>query len=419
MKQAGAQFAAVAALFVTAAACGGSTTPTVQTDVGVTATTITLGNTNALSGPAAAYGTISNAAQAYYTYINNKGGINGRTITFKILDDVYNPANTVTLTKQLVEEDKVFGIFGGLGTQDQTSVRDYLNTQKVPQIFVYTGATTWGRDYGKPSTADPSIKYNYTIGWIPSYQAESHIYAKDILANHPSAKIGVLYQNDDYGNDYLKGLVDGLGSNASMIVDKESYDVTTASTASQVAKLKASGADTLLLFSTPKFTVQALVTVTKISWEPFIYVNSVSNPRTTMGAASKAGAALKNLTSVAYLKDPNDPQWANDAGMALYKQVIANCSTCDANNSFNLSGVAAAYTMVDVLQKAGSNLTRANVMNIAATQLNETNPFALPGVVIKTTPTDHFPISQMQLETWNGTGWTLQGSLLDVRGTIK
>ncbi|HEV2029473.1 MAG TPA: ABC transporter substrate-binding protein [Candidatus Dormibacteraeota bacterium] len=410
MTKAGSRFAALAALFVSIAACGGSTTPAAQSDVGITSNSILLGNTNALSGPAAAYGTISSAANAYYTYVNNHGGVNGRSITFKILDDVYNPANTVPLTKQLVEQDKVFGVFGGLGTQDQTSVRDYLNTQKVPQIFVYTGATTWGLDH---------TKYPWTVGWIPSYQAESHIYAKDILANHASAKIGVLYQNDDYGQDYLKGLTDGLGSSASMIVDKQSYDVTAATTASQVATLKAKGADTLFLFSTPKFTIQALVAVTALHWEPNIYVNSVSNPRTTVGAAAKAGAALKNMTSVAYLKDPNDSQWANDAGMVLYRQVIANCSTCDANNSFNISGVAAAYTMVDVLKQAGTNMTRQNVMNIASTQLNETNPFALPGVVIKTTSTDHFPISQMQLETWSGTGWTLQGSLIDVRGTIK
>ncbi|HEV2032977.1 MAG TPA: ABC transporter substrate-binding protein [Candidatus Dormibacteraeota bacterium] len=412
MTKTGSRIAAIAAFFVTVSACGGSgTTPVVATDVGITATTILIGNTNALSGPAAAYGTISNASAAYYNYINNQGGINGRRITYKILDDVYNPANTVTLTKQLVEQDQVFAIFGGLGTQDQTSVRDYMNTQKVPQIFVYTGATTWGLDYSA---------HNYTIGWIPSYQAESHIYAKDILANHASAKIGVLYQNDDYGNDYLKGLTDGLGASASsMIVSKVSYDVTTATVSSQIAQLKASGADTLVLDSTPKFTVQALVTVTALHWEPNIYLNSVSNPRTTMGAASKAGAALKNMVSVAYLKDPTDPQWANDTGMNLYKTVIALCTTCDANNGFNISGVAAAYTLVDVLKKAGSNLTRRNVMDIAATQLNETNPFTLPGVIVKTTPTDHFPISQMQLETWNGTGWTLQGSLLDVRGTIK
>ena len=229
------------------------------TDVGITSTEILLGNTNALSGPAAAYGTISNASNAYYTYVNStQGGVNGRKITYKILDDGYNPANTVTLTKQLVEQDKVFAMFGGLGTQAQTSVRDYMNAQKVPQIFVYTGATTWGLDYSK---------YNYTMGWIPSYQAESHIYAQDILKNHTSAKIGVLYQNDDYGTDYLKGLKDGLGSSASLIVDSQSYDVTAASVASQVATLKGKGVDTLFLFSTPKFTVQALVTVSKLNWD--------------------------------------------------------------------------------------------------------------------------------------------------------
>jgi branched-chain amino acid transport system substrate-binding protein len=412
MRHMGPRFAAVAAAFVTLAACGGSPAPTVATDVGISSTEILLGNTNALSGPAAAYGTISNASNAYYTYVNGQGGINGRKITYKILDDVYNPANTVTLTKQLVEQDKVFAIFGGLGTQDQTSVRDYMNAQKVPQIFVYTGATTWGLDYSA---------HNYTIGWIPSYQSESHIYAQDILKNHPNAKIGVLYQNDDYGTDYLKGLKDGLGSSSSLIVDSQSYDVTAATVASQVATLKGKGVDTLFLFSTPKFTVQALVTVSKLNWDSVnIYLNSVSNPRTTIGAAKTAGAALKNVTSVAYLKDPTDPQWNNDAGMKLYRTIIANCSTCDANNGFNISGVAAAWTLVDVLKKAGSNLTRRNVMDIAATQLNETdNPFVLPGVVVKTSSSDHFPISQMQTETWNGTGWTLQGSLIDTRGTIK
>ena len=411
MAKNGSRIAAIAAFLVTLAACGGSATPAAQTDVGITSDTILLGNTNALSGAASAYGTISNAANAYFTYINNQGGVNGRKITLKILDDVYLPANTVTLTKQLVEQDKVFAIYGGLGTQDQTSVRDYMNAQKVPQIFVFTGATTWGLDYAKTP---------WTIGWIPSYQAESHIYAKDILANHPSAKIAVLYQNDDYGQDYLKGLKDGLGSNASMIVDAESYDVTAASPASQLAKLKASGADTIFLFSTPKPSVQSLAIITALHWVPNnIYLNSVSNPTAYMLKAKGAGAALKNVTSTSYLKDPTDAQWANDAGMKLYRQVIANCSTCDANDAFNISGVASAYTMVDVLKLAGSNMTRKNVMDIAANQLNETNPFLLPGMVVKTTSTDHFPISQSQVITWNGTGWTLQGSLIDSRGTIK
>jgi branched-chain amino acid transport system substrate-binding protein len=411
MARTGSQIAAVAALLVTAAACGGSASPTVQTDVGITSNSILLGNTIAQSGAAAAYGTIGNAELAYFTYLNNtQGGINGRKITFKILDDAYNPAQTVPLTKQLVEQDKVFAMFSGLGTQAQTSVRDYLNAQKVPQLFVATGATTFMADFGQ---------HPYTIGWQPPYQGEGRIYAKDVLANHASAKIGVLYQNDDYGQDYLKGLTDGLGSNASMIVDKESYDVTAASTASQLATLKAKGADTLFLFTTPSFTIKSLVIVTALHWEPTIYLNSVSNPQVYMGIAAKAGAALKNVTSVGYIKDPTDPQWANDAGMKLYKTVIANCTTCNVNDGFNIYGAAVAYTMADVLNKAGSNLTRANVMSIAASNLNETNPFLLPGVVVKTTSSDHFPITQEQVITWNGTGWTLQGSLIDERGTIK
>ena len=357
MTQIGRRVAAVAALLFTLAACGGSSTPAAQSDVGITSNSILLGNTIALSGPAAAYGTIANASNAYFTYINNtQGGVNGRKITYKILDDVYNPANTVPLTKQLVEQDQVFAMFGGLGTQAQISVRDYLNSKKVPQLFVATGATTFMSDFAS---------HPYTIGWQPPYQGEGRIYAKDVVANHSGAKLGVLYQNDDYGQDYLKGLTDGLGSNASMIVDKQSYDVTAASIASQLSTLKGKGADTLFLFTTPGFTIKALVTVTALHWEPTIYLNSVSNPQVYMGLAKKAGAALKNVTSVGYLKDPTDPQWANDAGMKLYKEVIANCTACDATNGFNIYGVAVAYTMVDVLKKAGTNMTRKNVMDIA------------------------------------------------------
>ncbi len=411
MARMGPRLWVLAAFLVTMAACGGSNGTPTATDVGVTSNSILLGNTIAQSGPAAAYGTIANAELAYFTYVNNtQGGVNGRKINFKILDDAYTPANAVTLTKQLVEQDQVFAMFSGLGTQTQTSVRDYLNTKKVPQLFVATGATTFMADYGM---------HNWTIGWQPPYQGEARIYAKDILANHPSAKIGVLYQNDDYGQDYLKGLTDGLGSNASMIVDKESYDVTAASTAAQLATLKAKGVDTLFLFTTPGFTIKSLAIVTAIHWEPkSIYLNSVSNPQVYMGIAKKAGAALKNVTSVGYIKDPTDPQWASDDGMKLYMTVIANCSTCNAKDGFNIYGVAVAYTMVDVLKQAGSNLTRQNVMNIAANQLNETNPFLLPGVNVKTTSSDHFPITQEQVITWNGTGWTLQGSLIDERGTI-
>jgi branched-chain amino acid transport system substrate-binding protein len=286
-----------------------------------------------------------------------------------------------------------------------------MNTKKVPQLFVATGATTFMADFAS---------HPYTIGWQPPYQGEARIYAKDVLTNHAGAKIGVLYQNDDYGQDYLKGLKDGLGSNASMIVDAESYDVTAASTASQLATLKAKGADTLFLFTTPAFTIKSLVITTALHWEPTIYLNSVSNPQVYMGIAAKAGAALKHVTSVGYIKDPTDPQWANDAGMKLYKTVIANCSTCNVNDGFNIYGAAVAWSMVDVLKQAGSNMTRANVVSIATSGLNETaNPFLLPGVVVKTTSSDHFPITQEQVITWSGTGWSLQGSLIDERGTIK
>ena len=420
MVRTGPRVAALAAFLVTVVACGSSNAPVVAHDVGVTDTTILLGNTTAQSGPAASYGTIANAENAYFSYIDNQGGINGRRIIFQILDDAYNPAQTVPLTKQLVEQNQVFAMFGGLGTQPQTSVRDYLNSQKVPQLFVATGATTFMADFGKASTTDPTIKYNYTIGWQPPYQGEARIYAKDIVANHPSAKIGVLYQNDDYGQDYLKGLTDGLGASASLIIDKESYDVTAANQTAQLVKLKASGADTLFLFTTPVPTIRALATITALGWSPQTYVNSVSNPQSYMAAAAKAGAKLEKVTSVGYLKDPTDPQWASDAGMALYNTVIALCKTCQPNNGFNIYGVAVAWSMVDVLKQAGSNLTRANVMSIAASGLNETNnPFLLPGVVVKTTPTDHFPITQEQVITWSNNGWHLQGSLIDERGTIK
>jgi len=409
------RLAAVTALLFTLAACGGSAGNAPQTDVGITSTTISLGNTIAQSGAAAAYGTIGNAELAYFTYVNNtQGGVNGRKIQFKILDDAYNPAQTVPLTHQLVEQDQVFAMFSGLGTQAQTSVRDYLNGKKVPQLFVATGATTFDLDYSKNT---------WSLGWQPPYQGEARIYAKDVVKNHPSAKIGVLYQNDDYGQDYLKGLTDGLGDKASMIVAKQSYDVTAANPFPQLTQLKAANVDTVFLFSTPKASIQSLAYLTAIHWEPTVYLNSVSNPQVYMTLAAKSGAALKNVTSVGYLKDPTDPQWASDAGMQLYKQVIANCSTCNVNDGFNIYGAAVAWTMVDVLKKAGNTLTRKNVMDIAANQLNESgsnaNPFLLPGVTVKTTSNDHFPIMQEQVITWSGTGWTLQGGLIDERGTIK
>ena len=405
--------APLAALLVFVAACGGgsSSGSIVATDVGVTSTQITLGNTISLTGVAAAYGTIANAENAYFTYVNSQGGVNGRKINFLIRDDGYNPANTVPATKELVEQDQVFAMFSGLGTQPQTSVRDYLNGKKVPQLFVATGATTFSADYSSNK---------YTLGWQPAYQGESRIYAAKVLKDNPNAKIGVLYQNDDYGQDYLKGLTDGLGSKASsMIVDKESYDTTATSVASQLSALKGKGADTLFLFSTPSFTIKALVTVTALGWSPQIYLNSVSNVQAYMAIAAKNGAKLDGVVSVAYIKDPTDPQWANDSGMQLYNTVIKNCSTCNPLDGFNIYGVAVAYTMVDVLKQAGTNMTRANIMDIAANKLNETNPFLLPGVKIQTTSGDHFPITQEEIITYSNAAWHLSPPLVDMRGQLK
>src|SRR5438105_13417208 len=304
MTRMSSRLAAPAAFLVVAAACGGSSAAQGGTDVGITATQILLGNTIAQTGAAAAYGTIANAENAYFMYVNNNGGINGRKITFTVLDDGYNPAKTVPLTHQLIEQNKVFAMFSGLGTQPQVSVRDYLNSKQVPQLFVATGATTFNGDFAS---------HGWTLGWQPPYQGEARIYAKDILQNHPNAKIGVLYQKDDYGQDYLKGLTDGLGASASLIVDKESFDVTAASPAAQLAKLKAANADTVFLFATPKPAVQSLVIITALHWTPTIYLNSVSNPQIYMAAAKKNGAALANVTSVSYIKDPTDPQWASDS----------------------------------------------------------------------------------------------------------
>jgi branched-chain amino acid transport system substrate-binding protein len=411
MARSGPRLAVVAAALVSLVACGGSATPAPQTDVGITSNSILLGNTIPQTGPANIYATIADAESAYFTYVNGQGGVNGRQIQFKVVDDAYDASKTVPLTKGLVEQDQVFAMFSGLGTQTQTSVRGYLNGKKVPQLFVTTGATTFDLDYNSNK---------WTLGWQPPYQGESHIYAKDLMLNHPNARVGVLYQNDDYGLDYLKGLTDGLGTHASMIVARQSFDVTSANAFAQLAQLKAANVDTLFLFATPTPAITSMVYMTLgLHWAPTIYLNSVSSTAVFMRVAKSKGAALQNVTSVGYIKDPTDPQWAGDSGMQLYKTIIANCSKCDPNNGYNIYGVAIAYTLVDVLKQAGTNMTRANVMNIAANQLNETNPFLLPGVKVHTTSSDHFPIMQEQVITWNGTGWSLQGSLIDSRGTIK
>ena len=412
--------ALVTAVSFVLAACGntggGGTAANTASDVGVTKDTILLGNTIALSGPAAAYGTIAKAMDAYFKSVNDAGGVNGRKISFKYLDDAYNPAQTVPLTKQLVEQDQVFAMVGGLGTQDQTSVRDYLNAKKVPQMFVFTGATTFSAEFKK---------YPYTFGWQPVYQGESLIYAQYLLKNTPNAKIGIIYQNDDYGQDYLAGLTKGLGDKASMIVDKESNDVGAPDLSSQILKLKASGADTFFVFETPSPAIKSIVTAFKVGWKPTIYLNSVAAPLPYVGAAAKAAGdpkAVDGILSVSYLKDAIDPAQASDQGVQLYKQMMAKYyPDGKVEDSFNFVGFAAAWSTVDVLKKAGSNLTRKSLLEAIRSMNEPDNPFLYKGITAKNTSSDHYTITQEYQEKYDAAlgDYRPISQLIDVRGKIK
>jgi branched-chain amino acid transport system substrate-binding protein len=399
-------------------ACGNSTPATPSaSDIGVTKDGILLGSTTPLSGPAAAYGTIDKAADAYFHYVNDNGGVNGRKITFKYLDDGYNlTGQTSPLTKQLVEQDQVFAMFGGLGPQAQTSVRDYLNAKKVPQLFVATGATTFSAEFKK---------YPETYGWQPVYQGEAAIYAEYILGNNPKAKIGVIYQNDDYGQDYLNGLTKALGSaHASMIVDKESNGAGDKDLSSQILKLKASGADTFMIFETPGPAIISLVTAFKVGWHPDIYLNSVAAPIPYVQIAATAAGdpkAVDGINTVSYLKDAIDPAQASDPGVTLYKTVMAKYYPAGKiNDAFNFYGMAVAWTMVDALKKTGVNLTRTGLISTINT-LNETdNPFLYPGVSATNTASDHYTITKEYQAKYDATlgDYKPVSLLLDFRGKV-
>jgi branched-chain amino acid transport system substrate-binding protein len=398
--------AATFALTVT----GSAVTPALAADPGVTDTEIVLGGTHPYSGPASAYGNIGKGIGAYFSYVNDRGGVNGRKIKYIDKDDGYSPPQAVQIVHQLVEQDKVFAIFDTLGTAVNTAIRPYLNQNGVPHMFVATGASTWGKDYQK---------FPWTIGWQPDYQAEAALYAQDILQNHPKAKIGVLYQNDDYGEDYNAGLKRGLGKHQEMIVKMASYETTDPKVSSQVSTLKAAGCDTFMIFATPKFAIQSMVAAAQQSWHPTTYLNNVSAAVPFMNAAAKAGgpAAVAGVISTIYLKDPaNHARYAGDAGMKFYNEIMAKyLPTADKDDGNYLYGVSIAYTMVDVLKRAGKDLTRKKVMDIATNLVEKDNPLAYPGVVIRTSPTFRYPITQMITARWLATDWSPTGLLVDTR----
>ena len=377
-------------------------------DPGVTSNSILLGGTTPLSGLASGYASVARGAEAYFKYVNAKGGVNGRQITFTYLDDAYNPAQTVQATRQLVEQDKIFADYDSLGTEQNLAIRDYLAQRGVPQVFVATGARTFGADYKK---------YPGTIGFQPTYAAEGYMYGRYIRTTKPKAKIAVLFQNDDYGKELLAGLRTGLAPLGKTIVATQGFEPTATDVSSQVSSLKGSGATTLMIFATPAASIQTYVSVNKLGWKPQIFVNVVSSASQLMkiSAASASNATVEGSLSVVFLKDPTNPKWKNDPAMKLYRSIMAKYGSGDVNDVFNVYAMASAWTMVDALKRAGKNLTRAGLLK-AVTTLNEpANPFVLPGIKIRTTPTSRFPISQAQMQRWHNGAWQSFGPLLSAK----
>jgi branched-chain amino acid transport system substrate-binding protein len=361
---------------------------------------IRIGAIHPYSGPASAYGTIGKAISAYIDKVNAEGGVNGRKLKFIGLDDGYNPAKTVEQARKLVEEEETLVVFNPLGTPPNTAIQKYMNSKKVPHLFVATGATKWG---------DPK-NFPWTMGWQPTYQAEGSIFAKHILDTKPNAKIAVLMQNDDYGKDYFKGFEDGLGDKKNLIVAKVTYEVTDPTIDSQMVSLKASGADVFFNITTPKFAAQAIKKAAEIGWKPTHYLNSVS--ASVSAVLAPAGLEISTgIMTTLYAKDPTDPQFANDPGMkdwaAWMKKYYPTGNLTDA---FNVYGYNVAQTLVQVLKQAGDNLTRENIMKQAA-NLDMNLPMLLPGVNIKTGPDDFYPIEREQLARFDGKTWQLFGKV--------
>jgi len=371
---------------------------------GVTATEIKVGNTNPYSGPASAYGTIGKALGAYFKKVNDEGGVTGRKINYITYDDSYSPPKAVEMIRKLVEQDEVAVLFQTLGTPTNTAIHKYVNAQKVPHLFVATGATKWN---------DPK-NFPWTMGFQPNYQTEGRIYAAYILKNFPDAKIGVLYQNDDYGKDYRKGLHDGLGEAAKkVIVLEQTYEVTDPTIDSQIVNLKNSGANVFYNVTIPKFAVQAIKKAHDIGWKPAHFLNNVSSSLATV--LKPAGLeASRGLITALYMKEITDPQWKNDKGfqdwVAWMKKYYPEGAIDD---QFNAYGYTVAQAMTQVLKQCGNDLSRENILKQAQSLKNVEFPLLLPGIKVNTSATDHAPIEQEQLAKFDGERWVPFGELYD------
>jgi branched-chain amino acid transport system substrate-binding protein len=389
------------------AAAPASARPTA--DPGITSNEVVIGGTIPLSGIAASYASVGRGAEAYFKYVNARGGVNRRKITYKYLDDQYNPAQTVQVTRQLVQQERVFAIFNSLGTEHNLNVRAFLNAAKVPQLFVGSGATTFGRDHRR---------YPYTIGFLPSYIGEGKVYARHILKTKPNAKIAILYQNDDYGKDLLNGFRAGLGAKRRNIAVTQSYDPLSTDVSSQIARLRGSRATVLMLIATPPFAIRGLTAANRLGWRPQVYINQVGSATNIMRIISLSASpkVIDGAITLQAIKDPTNPRFRNDRGIRLYRQIMRRfLPRGDVNDGFHVYSMAVAFTFVDALRKAGRNPTRASLIR-AVQNLNErNNPFVLPGIVIKTSTSDHFPIEQGQLYRWKRNQWNALGKVISAR----
>ncbi len=397
------RLAAFSTAIILTAASGGNVFAQKKYDTGATDAEIKIGNIMPYSGPASAYGVIGRTEAAYFRKINAEGGVNGRKINFISYDDAYSPPKAVEQARKLVEGDEVLLIFGPLGTPSNTAIQKYMNAKKVPQLFVQTGATKWN---------DPQ-DFPWTMGWQPNYQSEARIYAKYILKEKPNARIAVLYQNDDYGKDYLKGLKDGLGDKAaSMIVAEDAYEVAEPTIDSHIVKMKSLNADVFVDITTPKFAAQAIRKAGEIGWKPLHFLNSVG---TSIGAVIKPAGYehAQDIISVAYLMDALDPQWKDDPGMKSFDEFLAK-DFPEGNRADGLvmTGYNVAQTLVQVLKQCGDDLTRENVMKQAANLKSFRTTNLLPGIDINTSPIDFAPIKQVQLRKFKGEKWEVFGPIL-------
>jgi branched-chain amino acid transport system substrate-binding protein len=378
-------------------------------DVGATDTEIKLGNIVAYSGPVSSLGVIAKTEAAYFKKINDEGGINGRRINFISYDDAYSPPKAVEQARKLVESDEVLLVFNPIGTASNIAIQKYLNTRKVPQLFVGTGATRWN---------DPA-EFPWTMGWQPNYQSEGRIYAKYLLREKPDAKIAVFYQNDDLGRDYLRGLKDGLGPKASMIIAEEGYETSEPTIDSHIVKLKSTGADVLIAVALTKVAAQSIRKVAEIGWNPLFILSSIGSSIGTVIQPVGFDKA-QGLISTAYLKDSSDPQWNDDAGMKkFYAFLAAYAPDANRNDFFVVYGYAVAQTMVKVLQQCGDDLTRANVVKQAANLTNFTSDVLLPGISINTDPADFTPVEQMRMVRLKGEKWELFGDVISAESARK